>query len=139
MAWHDHIHKAVRELNPAADPYFDYRWVSTEDGPQMTFWNESTLGPLDLGALQERCEEIETRGQVPVSVTRAQALMALYNAGKLEALEAIIAAHPYRPVRIWFENANEWLRTNPYVNLLGPELGLTDEDIDTLFIEAAKL
>lgn len=72
-------------------------------------------------------------------VSKAQALMALYNAGVLDDLEAIIAAHPYRPVRIWFENANEWLRTNPYVNLLGPELGLTDEGIDNLFIEAARL
>ena len=101
--------------------------------------------PMDPAVLMTKRFDYSTRqivdkpAEVPKAVTRAQALMALYNAGKLDALEAKIAAHPYRPVRIWFENANEWLRANPYVNLLGPELGLTDEDIDALFTEAARL
>ncbi len=136
--WHDYIHHAIQELHPGASLVFDYQWVSTATGPQMLYWNTDKLGPLDLSVIQKTAEEIMGRVRVPTSVTRAQALMALYNAGKLEDLEAIIAAHPYRPVRIWFENANEWLRSNPYVNLLGPELGLTDEGIDNLFIEAAK-
>lgn len=137
--WHDYIHLAMQELHPGASPALDYQWVSTATGPQMLYWNTDKLGPLDPSVIQKTAEEIMGRARVPTSVTRAQALMALYNAGKLEDLEAIIAAHPYRPVRIWFENANEWLRANPYVNLLGPELGLTDEGIDNLFIEAAKL
>ena len=77
--------------------------------------------------------------RVPVAVTKAQGQIALFNADLLDDLEAAIAAHPYRPVRIWYESANVWERKNPYVNLLGPELNLTDEDIDRLFIEAAKL
>lgn len=72
-------------------------------------------------------------------VTSAQALMALYNAGHLDALKAIIAAHPYRPVRIWFEKANHWERSNPYIQILGPELGLSEADIDDLFANAAQL
>lgn len=73
------------------------------------------------------------------TVSSAQARLALYNAGLLDDLEAIIAAHPYRPVRIWYEGANMWERTNPYVSILGPELGLTEEQIDALFIAAANL
>lgn len=77
--------------------------------------------------------------QVPFSVSKAQAQMALYNAGLLDQLEAVIAAHEYRPVRIWYEGANEWLRSNPYVSMLAPELGITEEQIDALFIAAARL
>lgn len=76
---------------------------------------------------------------VPLMVSKAQAQMALFNAGLLDQLELVIAGHPYRPVRIWYESANMWERKNPYINLLGPELNLTDEQIDDLFIEAAKL
>jgi hypothetical protein len=73
------------------------------------------------------------------SVSRAQAQLALYNAGLLDDLEALIASHPYRPVRIWYESANTWERSNPYVNLLGPELNLTDEQIDDLFLQASLI
>lgn len=72
-------------------------------------------------------------------VSRAQALMALYNAGKLEDLEAIVAAHPYQPVRIWYSSANSWERNHAYVAMLGPEMGLSDAQIDSLFIAAASL
>lgn len=76
---------------------------------------------------------------VPVSVTRAQALMALYQAGILDELQTIIAAHPYPPVRIWFDNANEWRRDHPYIQVFGPELGLSDTDVDQLFLAASLL
>nr|WP_047575679.1 hypothetical protein [Methylobacterium sp. ZNC0032] len=75
----------------------------------------------------------------PTVVSKAQAQMALYNAGLLDQLEAVIAAHEYRPVRIWYDSANEWLRSNPYVSMLAPELGITEEEIDALFIAAARL
>jgi hypothetical protein len=76
---------------------------------------------------------------VPAVISKAQAQLALYGAGILDQLEAIIAAHPYRPVRIWYESANSWERKNPYVNLLGPELNLSEAQIDALFVEAGRL
>lgn len=76
---------------------------------------------------------------VPQSVSKAQGMMALYSAGLLGQLESLIANHPYPPVRIWFANANYWERSNPYIQSLGPELGLTEEDIDALFRAAALL
>lgn len=76
---------------------------------------------------------------VPRQVSAAQAKMALFNVGLLDDLEAIVKDHPYRPVRIWYESANYWERKSPYVAALGPELNLTDEQIDDLFIAAAKL
>lgn len=42
-------------------------------------------------------------------------------------------------VAIWFADATTWLRDNPYVASLGEALGLTVEQIDDLFAEAAKI
>ncbi len=75
----------------------------------------------------------------PVIVSSAQAVEALDRAGLLDAVEAAIAAHPLRSVRNWYERANVWERGHAYVQALGAEIGLTDEQIDALFIAAAKL
>lgn len=69
--------------------------------------------------------------------TGAQCKIALYEAGLLDDVEDAIAAHPYRPVQLWYASANTWRRDNPYVQAIGVELGLTDEQIDDLFRAAA--
>ena len=76
---------------------------------------------------------------VPFSVTPAQAKIALYNMGILDEVEAAVENHPYRPVQIYFSNATAWERANPYVIGLGYEIGLTDTEMDNLFILAATL
>lgn len=75
----------------------------------------------------------------PTIVSASQAKIALYNAGLLEDVEAAVAVHPYEPVRIWYEAANEWHRGHAYVQALGLELGLTDDVIDGLFVAANML
>lgn len=74
---------------------------------------------------------------VPASVTRAQALVALHEAGLLPAVEAAVEAHSYEVLRIWWRNALSFERANPYLNALAGELELTDADIDGLFIAAS--
>ena len=74
-----------------------------------------------------------------LGVSRAQALMALYNAGLLTQVRDVVAAHPYEPVRIWFDNATNWHRENPYVLALSMELGLSETQVDELFISARLL
>ncbi|PZR92231.1 MAG: hypothetical protein DI537_13665 [Stutzerimonas stutzeri] len=76
---------------------------------------------------------------VPNTVTRAQALMALYRAGLLDAVESALGSHPYPPVRIWFQNALNWERGHVYLQAIGAELGLDDDQIDDLFRAAARL
>lgn len=75
----------------------------------------------------------------PSVVSASQAKIALLNAGLLDEVEAIVAAHPYRIVRIWYADANQWERGNPYVQALGVEMGLDDAAIDDLFIAASKV
>lgn len=77
--------------------------------------------------------------KVPVSVTRAQAVMALHNAGLLTQVQPLIAGHEYPPIRIWFDNAQRFERGHAYLLAIAFELNLTDEQVDDLFIAASTL
>jgi hypothetical protein len=71
-----------------------------------------------------------------------QGRLALLAIGKLDDVDAAINAMPepqQSQSRIEWEYASTLDRTNPLVLSLGPALGLTETDIDNLFIEAAKL
>jgi hypothetical protein len=71
--------------------------------------------------------------QPATSCGPAQAKIVLWGMGLLDQVEAMVAAHPYRPVSIWYAAATVWERYHPYVMALGYELDLTDEDMDALF------
>jgi hypothetical protein len=73
---------------------------------------------------------------VPASCGPAQAKIVLWEAGLLDAVEAMVADHPYRPVSIWYAAATIWERSHPYVTALAYEIGLTDEQMDDLFSQA---
>ena len=75
----------------------------------------------------------------PTVVSASQAKIALYDVGLLETVKALVANHPYEPVRIWYADANQWERGHAYVQGLGAEIGLTDDDIDALFLAASLL
>lgn len=72
------------------------------------------------------------------SVTRRQALLALLAAGKLDAVELIVQNSP-RAVQIAWESAGTFERDNQLIDSLGSQAGFSDEDIDNLFEQAAKL
>lgn len=97
------------------------------------------LNPQEEAAFIVQREDVHAAGLNMTnnySVTRAQALMALYKAGILDQVKQKVAAHPLEEVRIWYENALNWTRFNPYVMAIGEEMNLTDEQIDDLFIAA---
>jgi len=75
---------------------------------------------------------------VPQVVTRRQALLALLAAGKLDAVELQLQNAP-RAVQIAWSEAGTFERTNPLIEALAPQVGLTEADIDALFAEAAEL
>lgn len=79
---------------------------------------------------------------VPKVVTMRQARLALLAAGLLPQVEAAINALPDPPrtaARIEWDYSNEVHRDKPFVQMLGTALGLTGEQLDALFIEAAQL
>lgn len=78
----------------------------------------------------------------PAKVTMRQARLALSAAGILPNVDAAINAleEPQRTVaRIEWDYSQEVERDRELVNVLGPALGLTDEQLDELFREAEKL
>lgn len=140
--WQDYIHLAIEEMFEGvtpSSPIFDYAWINPGSGPYMHYWNEDKFGPLDMAAIQAKCEEIAARKVVPKQVSKAQALQALDNAGLYDQVVETIRNHQVRSVKIWFENANYWERYHPYIQMFGPEFNLTDDDIDDFFIAANQL
>lgn len=75
---------------------------------------------------------------LPQVLTRRQALLALLAAGKLDQVELVIQSAP-RAVQIAWEAAGTFERDNPLIESIAPQVGLSEQDVDNLFIQAAAL
>lgn len=79
---------------------------------------------------------------VPQTVTMRQARLALLGAGLLAQVSTEIAALPSpqkESAEIEWEFSSEVHRNKPFVIALGAALGLTEQQLDNLFITAATL
>jgi len=79
---------------------------------------------------------------IPNIVTMRQARLALLGAGLLPTIDASVAAMPGaegEAARIEWEYSGEVHRDKALVQALSASLGLTDEQLDTLFTTAATL
>lgn len=85
-----------------------------------------------------RADEMRARNPVPQQVTMRQARLALLNAGLLDDVEVVIAAAG-REAQLEWEYASVVERSNPVIAIVQQQQGVTDEQIDDLFREAAKL
>ena len=85
-----------------------------------------------------REDEIRARNPVPQQVTMRLARLALLSAGLLDDVEMVITAAG-RAAQLEWEYAAVVERSNPAVAAVQQQESLTDEQIDDLFREAAKL
>lgn len=79
---------------------------------------------------------------VPDAITMRQARLVLLRAGLLSAVDEAIASMPGvegEAARIEWEYAMEVHRQSPLVAALGHAIGLTEADIDDLFMRGAEL
>lgn len=79
---------------------------------------------------------------VPQAVTMRQARLALLNANKLSDVQVVINSLPEpqkTKAQIEWDYSQEVQRSNGFVAVIGPALGLTEDQIDDLFILAATL
>lgn len=86
--------------------------------------------------------DIVLPGNVPQEVTIRQAKLALLQFGLLSTVDNLIANMPGvqgRAARIEWEYASVINRTSPLVNSMIPVLGLTEQQLDNLFILAHSL
>jgi hypothetical protein len=77
---------------------------------------------------------------IPNSVTRFQALAILAAGGYLDTVRTYInTLDPNNVQRLAWENATNWERASPTLNALATMLGLTDTEVDDLFIAASQV
>lgn len=79
---------------------------------------------------------------VPASITMRQARLVLFTAGLIGAVQTAINSLPSpdkEKAQIEWDYSNEVLRHNGFVATLGPALGLSEAQIDALFITGATL
>ena len=93
-------------------------------------------------------EEIEELGDVvkiliPESITKRQAKQQLLLDGKLSQVQEVIDSIPDETERmmaqLYWDDSTEFERNHPTLVELGAALGLTEAELDMMFINASKL
>ena len=121
-------------------------------------WDEGidgTMPEITIGAMVREDEELVYSSDrldlyqqaasavpVPVSITPRQGLLILSRYNLLETVQSMLAAMTGQEgveARIDFEKANEWKRDWPLLNDMATALGLSQAQVDQMFIEASVL
>ena len=76
---------------------------------------------------------------IPQQVTAFQARAALYNAGLLATVEAAVAASTDEVLKLAWAHALHFDRNSPTIAAMAATLGLSDTDVDNLFIAASQI
>ena len=77
------------------------------------------------------------KSQVPRSITPLQSKLQLLEVGLLDEVEAMVSAD--KKVQLYWEYASVIERDNEVLLLMATQLGLTEDMLDELFINASKL
>jgi len=80
----------------------------------------------------------EEPNPVPFKVSALQARLALANIGLLDSVQSIISGSPQN-IQLAWEYAIEFQRNSPTILALASELGLSEEQLDDLFIAAVQI
>lgn len=97
---------------------------------------------IEADWLTMRDDEMRARSKVPQAVTMRQARIALLDAGLLEAVQTSVATMPGAEgerARIDWEYALEVRRDWPLIGYMAGDLGLTDGQVDALFVAASAI
>ncbi len=128
---------ALLSLRPTLDARAgDYTVSDDGSGPRINSWNRPDLIP----PTQQEIESVDTDQfyDGPESVTPRQARLALLGAGLLNQVEAMVEQSG-GATKITWEYATEINRQDPLITGIGNALGLTEEQINALFINASSL
>ncbi len=104
-----------------------------------------TKEPVEVEILENATklkQELEAETKNTMKLTARQARLALMSIGKLDSVQTAINSLPSpqkEQALIEWEYATEILRGHPFVLNLAVALGLSEADIDKLFIDGAKL
>ena len=136
---HPRLAEVISYIRPFADPFSDFQIQDDGNGPYLvdgSMQNPPTQEEID-SVTEEQLNSAQIRMGKSLSVTAAQAKLALYNADLYEQVKQ--AAEVYPPMKIFFENAPTWSEDHPYVLGLAAELGISDDQKTELFNQAYRL
>lgn len=101
---------------------------------------DSAADLLDGESYSEEQPPVMVTKTVPQQVTRFQALATLHNAGMLDQVEAMMAQPGTDKLTVLaWQNALDFKRTSSMVLDMAQALGLTDKQVDDLFIAASQI
>lgn len=100
-------------------------------------WGEDRL--LGLGLIVYLSPPAPEPDNTVVEVTASQAKIVLERKGLLPSVEALVNQHSNPEVRIWFNNALHWRKSNKWIQAFAEVLNLTPSQLDDLFIQASKV
>jgi len=129
------------EFNPLTQYLTEGTPIETSNGWIKTFTVvDYTNEELDAQeAVRLASEEAAKKASVPTHVTMRQARLALNQAGLLTTVDTAINSGTDEAAKIEWEYAQDVQRTWPLVLALMPVLGMTEAQLDDLFILAATL
>ena len=104
-------------------------------------WDEAATFALvqETEFFQNPPEAPEPPVPVPDQIQMWQARVILARVGLLDAVNAAVEASDNAEIHIAWEYAPNVVRRSAFVNAMASALGLTDEQLDHLFIEGAKI
>lgn len=87
----------------------------------------------------DRAEAEKYKASIPASITRYQAMAALYRAGKKHEITTFLGNPGNEEALIAWECMESFKRDSDFIADLAPQLGMNDADIDQLFIAGGAI
>ena len=116
---------------------FNVEQVTKEDGTVMYQYEQLRFSPpISDEAIDKAVAKRKDELKVKV-ITPLQAKMQLDKIGLLEDVEAMVASN--RQTQLYWEYALEIKRDHPTLQTMASALGLNDEQLDEMFMEASKI
>lgn len=116
---------------------FNVEQVTKEDGTVMYQYEQLRFNPpMSDEAIDKAVAKRKDELKVKV-ITPRQARLALHRAGLLDEVATMLAAD--KEMEIWWEYSLDIQRNHEMVIALGTQLGLTEAQLDQLFVDGSKL
>lgn len=116
---------------------FNVEQVTKEDGTVMYQYEQLRFNPpMSDEAIEKAVAKRKDELKVKV-ITPRQARLALHKAGLLDEVATALAVD--KEMEIWWEYSLDIQRNHEMVIALGTQLGLTEAQLDQLFVDGSKL
>lgn len=111
--------------------------VSIDDG--VVTWFDPPVAPVTDQQIDDELVRLNARAHIPASISMRQMRLSLLQNSLLNNVQALVDQAGNEAYQIEWEYANDVLRSAPLVALFGSELGLTEQQVDDVFILGATL